>query len=98
MYLLLIVCLVGVLLLFVGMRYGGSWLILCAIAGYLIIPGFYEGGCDGGLCTLWILVMPPIWFGIGIVLLIVKMSHKRKDRAKVIDKQNSAEELQTDVK
>jgi len=51
----------------------GALQILCALGASFayFIPAFSQGGCDGGLCGLWIIVAPAVGLAVGLPLALV---------------------------
>lgn len=61
----------------------GIWLLMwgggSVFASMWSLNSTAGGGCDGGLCILRYVVLPPIWLGVGVAVWIVKMLIQRID-------------------
>ena len=61
----------------------GAWLLMwgggSVFASMWFLNSTAGGGCDGGLCILRYVVLPPIWLAVGVAVWIVKMLMQRAD-------------------
>lgn len=61
----------------------GTWLLAWVGASCLTSMWYLSstagGGCDGGLCILRYILLPPIWLGVGVAVWIVKLVVQRAD-------------------
>ena len=82
---LLVLLVLGVIIYLLGWKYTLGWLLLCGLSGALIIPAFYENGCKGNLCNTWVLLMPFVWLGFALALLLIRLGLKRSAKKKVAE-------------
>ncbi|KAA9338553.1 hypothetical protein F0P96_06890 [Hymenobacter busanensis] len=79
---LLAALVLGVIIYLLGWRYTLVWLGLCALAGAWLIPAFYKNGCKGNLCGTWALLMPFVWLGLALALLLIRLVARLWAKAK----------------
>ena len=57
--------------------YSLLWLAMYAVATVVVATTDNTGGCDGGLCLLKFMVLPPVWLGLWLLTLLIRYLTKK---------------------